>query len=566
MEYCPHCLKETEGTYCTHCGGLVNWEASQGQLPVGTILLGTKGLSYQIGAAKGQGGFGITYAAMSLENGQRVAIKEYYPSRCANRDFGNRVVPLTGHDDEYQKGIKDFLEEAMMLSAVGVLSSVVTVIEYFEANETAYLVMEYVDGSPLHSVVSQNGHFMANELMPKFSALLDDLGVLHKSGIIHRDISPDNLILTPEGKLKLIDFGSARNMNSSKNMTVLLKPGFSPVEQYQSSGQGPYTDLYALASTMYYCLTGVIPPTSFDRLSNDTLQRPNTLGADMTPEQENALIWALSVKAEDRPQSAESFAERLFRSESLPLPPVSATKKRKLLIIAAIMSVSFVINVLLFALLLNETDSKNYYRREYRYADIQYDTLENKYNSLLNEKNSFDTKYKALENKYSELQSDYEILENEQNESDTKYTELENRYNLILENETLYDSVVITEYYMWYFNEVSNSTATKTNFELIKAAALWSEDLGNGYTDTRADGSDIFTLLKECDISYNYAVRNHMVFEYSDFLDSGEDEIYDFIEDTVEYAHEREHKANNMGIGVNIKNEQVSVTIFMIEE
>ncbi len=322
MEYCPHCLREVDGTYCPYCGGLINWTAAVCQLPVGTILTRADDYSYQIGAAKGQGGFGITYAGMDLQNGRRVAVKEYYPSRCASRTQSYTVHPTAEGAAEYQNGKKAFLEEAMMLSAVGALPSVVTVYDCFETNGTAYLVMEYVDGSPLHEIIARKGIFTAGELLPLLPPLFKDLGILHKAGIIHRDISPDNLILTPQRTLKLLDFGSARSVNTAQNMTVLLKPGFSPVEQYQSTGQGPYTDLYALAGTVYYCLTGTIPPPAFDRMSHDTLQPPNALGAGLTSEQEDAIVWALSVKPEHRPISAEVLANKLFgRRITGPHPP-----------------------------------------------------------------------------------------------------------------------------------------------------------------------------------------------------------------------------------------------------
>ena len=161
-----------------------------------------------------------------------------------------------------------------MLSAVRALESVVHVQESFEANGTAYLVMEYVDGIPLHEVLRRNGPMRAEELMPKLPMLLADLETMHKARVIHRDISPDNLILTREGKLKLLDFGSARSVQDGKSMTVMLKQGFSPVEQYQSKGQGPYTDVYALAATVYYCLTGVVPPSAVNRLDKDELVLP----------------------------------------------------------------------------------------------------------------------------------------------------------------------------------------------------------------------------------------------------------------------------------------------------
>ncbi len=313
-------MRPADGAYCSQCGGLVNWTASPGQLPVGFILNRADGYAYQIGATKGQGGFGITYAGMDLQSANRVAIKEYYPRWCATRKPNGMVCPSANNENGYKGAMTAFLKEAMTLSAVGSLPSVVTVYDCFEANGTAYIVMEYVEGSPLHDVVAKRGHFTAQSLLPLFPELLKDLGVLHRAGIIHRDISPDNLILTNFGKLKLLDFGSARNMNNSQNMTVLLKPGFSPVEQYQSSGQGPYTDIYALASTMYYCLTAVIPPPSFDRLTNDTLQRPNSLGAGLSADQENALMWALAVRPNQRPATAEQFAARLFLKANA-IPP-----------------------------------------------------------------------------------------------------------------------------------------------------------------------------------------------------------------------------------------------------
>ena len=316
MNFCPHCMRPATGEVCTSCGGPVNGAAAPGQLPLGTMLRGAEGHTYQIGAARGQGGFGITYAAMDLTSAKRVAIKEYFPTRCAMRIQSNQVIPLTGQNDIFHGGKKSFLEEAMMLSAVGALPSVVSVKDYFEANGTAYLVMEFVDGVPLHRIVSQKGRMSSEELLPKLPELLMDLDTLHKAGIIHRDISPDNLILMPDGKLKLLDFGAARSVQDGKSMTVLLKSGFSPVEQYQSRGQGAWTDVYALAATIYYCLTGVTPPSAVDRLSEDTLQKPNTLGAGLTADQEDALLCGLIVQPKSRSASMDQFRQRLFPKPS----------------------------------------------------------------------------------------------------------------------------------------------------------------------------------------------------------------------------------------------------------
>lgn len=312
MGLCPHCMQPANTEVCPHCGGNVNWQPKPGQLPVGTLLSGANGRTYQIGAARGQGGFGITYAALDMDSRERVAVKEYFPTRCANRTQLNQVQPQPSQTANYQSGLHSFLEEAKMLAAVGALPSVVTVRDYFEANGSAYLVMEYLDGVPLYQIVNTQGRIPADQLMPRLPALLRDLSKLHQAGVIHRDISPDNLMQMPDGTLKLLDFGSARSVEDGRSMTVLLKPGFSPVEQYRTKGQGPWTDVYALAATIYYCLTGLIPPTSVERLDNDTLQSPISLGVALTPEQEDALLWGLCVQPNSRPANVDVFAQRLF--------------------------------------------------------------------------------------------------------------------------------------------------------------------------------------------------------------------------------------------------------------
>ena len=322
MQFCPHCMKPATGAVCGVCGGDMNWKATSSQLPLGTQLRGKSGTVYSIGAAKGQGGFGITYAAMDMMKGQRVAIKEYFPSRCASRGPKFQVLPQQGQQQIYQGGMKSFLEEAMMISAVCALDSVVSVHECFEANGTAYLVMEYVDGKPLHQILKNNGPMKASELIPKLPKLLADLDAMHKARVIHRDISPDNIILMPNGDLKLLDFGSARSVQDGKSMTVMLKQGFSPVEQYQSRGQDAYTDVYALAATIYYCLTGVVPPTAVNRLDKDTLIPPNQAGAGLTPVQEQALLDGMIIQPKLRPQSMEEFRRRLFPEKYMDNVPV----------------------------------------------------------------------------------------------------------------------------------------------------------------------------------------------------------------------------------------------------
>ena len=324
MDYCPHCMTPATGQLCPACGKSVHWQAPTNQLPVGTLLRSSGDHVYQLGAAKGQGGFGITYAAMDLRTNTRVAIKEFFPSHCAGRDTMTRVICATGHQDNFATGLQSFLQEAKTLSSVGALESVVSVRDFFESNGTAYIVMEYVDGSGLNDVVAKRGPMRKQELFPILQPLLRDLAILHRAGVIHRDISPDNLILTKEGKLKLLDFGSARSVEAGKAMTVMLKAGFSPLEQYQSKGQGPYTDVYAMAGTIYYCLTGRVPPISVDRIQEDELRAPNDFGAGLTQREQDALLWGLSVHAHQRPQNVEAFANALLGGAGQPVfePPV----------------------------------------------------------------------------------------------------------------------------------------------------------------------------------------------------------------------------------------------------
>jgi len=314
MSCCPHCLRPATGKFCRKCGGKIDYESKQGQLPLGTTLKGTQGRTYQLGAVRGQGGFGITYVAKELNREKRVAIKEYYPTYCAGRTAANEVEPLPGKEKEYLEGKDAFTREAQMLSSVDSLEAVVSIFDYFEANGTLYLVMEYVEGKSLRELVEEEGRIAPEKILPLLEDLFAELHMLHQSGMIHRDISPDNLIMMANGKIKLLDFGSARQMDANRDMTMLLKEGFSPVEQYQHRGQGSWTDVYALAATIYYCLTGCIPDGVLDRLKEDPLMRPSALGVCLTHEQEKALMKALAVHVSARTQDIKTFHNELYRT------------------------------------------------------------------------------------------------------------------------------------------------------------------------------------------------------------------------------------------------------------
>ena len=311
--YCPHCMFPTDTPYCPNCGQSTSWQPGEGQLHAGTVLNGSGLHRYITGAAIGQGGFGITYIAVDMDSGERVAVKECFPTQCAQRGVnGVAVEARSGFEQTLQGALESFLEEARLLARQGALASIVQVRDFFRANGTAYLVMEYLDGVTLKNMMCTGGVIPAQELLRRLRPLIGDLGRLHASGVIHRDISPDNLMWMPSGGIKLLDFGCARSMENGKSMSVQLKHGFAPVEQYQTRGQGPWTDIYALCATIYYCTTGRLPTPAVERLEGGELTAPTALGSDLTPRQEAALLWGMEVQPARRPQAMEDLAAALY--------------------------------------------------------------------------------------------------------------------------------------------------------------------------------------------------------------------------------------------------------------
>ena len=300
MDFCPHCMRPATGPTCPHCGKPVAWQAQGQQLPLGTRLTGSGGLrAYATGAVLGQGGFGITYIAREVRTSQRVAIKECFPAQCAQRGADRvRAEAKPGADQVFARAQNSFLEEAKLLACQDALPAIVHVIDFFRANNTAYLVMEFLDGVTLEQKRRQaGGRLSAKLLLPMLRPLLRDLGKLHESGVIHRDISPDNLMWMPDNTLKLLDFGCARSMEDGRSMSVLLKHGFAPVEQYQTRGQGPETDIYALSATIYFCLTATMPPASVERLEEDALYLLDEPENSLSPARQLELAQFLSDSA-----------------------------------------------------------------------------------------------------------------------------------------------------------------------------------------------------------------------------------------------------------------------------
>ncbi len=300
---------------CPKCGRPAEWKPESAlHLPPGTQLRD----QYLIGRALGHGGFGITYLGWDTDLARKTAIKEYMPNGVAGRASGaTAVTPFSANTQaEFEWGLEKFMDEARVLARFHNHPGIVSVITFFRANGTAYLVMEYLDGTTFEDFLKRrSGRITWETAMRVVNPILDALSAVHAEGILHRDISPDNIYLTRTGQVKLIDFGAARNAlgQKSRNLSIILKEGYAPEEQYRTSGmQGPWTDVYAVGATLYHALTGKIPPPALDRQAEaadgkDPLQTPTAMGVTLSLESEAALMKALAIRGQDRFQSVEDF-------------------------------------------------------------------------------------------------------------------------------------------------------------------------------------------------------------------------------------------------------------------
>ena len=345
--------QQADTARCPYCGFCPSeYQQNPRCLPPDTILAG----KYLVGKVLGEGGFGITYMGFDLNMKTRVAIKEYFPVELVTRDTtrrtgsgddaagegaasgssalgvspsasgggSDRVISLSGEKSKiYQQGLKKYVDEARNVSQFADIPGIVSVKDFFYENNTAYIVMEYIEGISLKEYLKRKGGKLSEEeSLAILRPVLEALEKVHAAGIVHRDISPDNIMLTfaEEGKtgagqqgvsavygnisaVKLIDFGTARmtSKNDQKSLTIILKHGYAPEEQYRSHGeQGPWTDVYALCAVLYRMLTGKVPEPAMDRLFSDGLKRPEELGAKVSPAVSEAIMRGLAVKKEDR--------------------------------------------------------------------------------------------------------------------------------------------------------------------------------------------------------------------------------------------------------------------------
>lgn len=317
QRYCYGCMKpKTQSPICEHCGFDERTQNAPHQLPIGMLLQN----QYVIGRVLGQGGFGITYIGWDRHLAIPVAIKEYFPSGVVHRqstvDIG--VTCYTGVETQaFASHRERFIREARTLAQLSGVPEIVQVRNFFTTNNTAYIIMEYVQGITLKDYFKRLGRRMQEqELLNVMEPVVKALMKVHSRNLIHRDISPDNIMLPNEGGVKLIDFGTVRSTEGSmihKGTEAILKPGFAPIEQYQTHGKlGPWTDVYALCATMHYCLTGRIPEDALERLENgrnlEHIYNTPGLSAGIRA----VLEKGLAVRISDRIQSMEELYRMLY--------------------------------------------------------------------------------------------------------------------------------------------------------------------------------------------------------------------------------------------------------------
>ena len=307
-----HALAAGE-TFCSECGrpyGSVETEPFA--LKPGTILDG----KYLVGEMLGQGGFGITYIGFDLLLEQKVAIKEYYPmsTGMVSRENSTTVVWSSAvmQKSGMEKGFDSFLKEARKMAKLGGIPGVVGVKSVFIQNETAYIVMDFIEGETLLKKLQREGPMDYGTCISLMTPIMQALAEVHKHGIIHRDISPDNIMVQSDGKLILLDLGAAKDLDiqgkdgNVQSSQMVAKHGFSPVEQYGQAGKiGSWTDVYAMAATIYYCCTGVLPPSATDRMIEDTL----TCRPRLTKEQFDVLAFCMNVLPQNRPQNMDALLQ-----------------------------------------------------------------------------------------------------------------------------------------------------------------------------------------------------------------------------------------------------------------
>ena len=321
LDFCPNCFEKVNPDYniCPKCGFDQSQRQKEGRLPYGTMLND----QFKIGCSIGQGGFGITYKAYDTFNNRIVAVKEYMPSEYAHRENLN-IVPNaepTRAKRIFENGKTNYIAEIKTLYKFRDERNIVSIIQHFTENNTVYLIMEFLDGHNLKSAMSQKGGRIdiakARDIIYDIAKILEKV---HKEGILHRDISPENIFIVNKKnveEVKLIDFGAAKSYveSAESDNSVFLKPGFAPPEQYSSKGnQGPWTDVYALAATLYYIVSGITVQDAKKRMENDMVKPLYEVVPNVSINMSRAIEKAMSLDYKYRTQNCKEFLIDLDRA------------------------------------------------------------------------------------------------------------------------------------------------------------------------------------------------------------------------------------------------------------
>lgn len=342
MKFCYSCMRqltdEKQNT-CPHCGKPLGFSAAAPNvLPPGTVLQGR----FIIGKVLGSGGFGNTYIGWNNVLSCRVAIKEFFPRHMSVRNGDRRTISVSGAtmQERYNQSLQSFLEEARRLAELGDIPGIPDVYGYFQENGTGYIVMEYLEGITVKQLLKDSGGRLEYDWSRQIIlSVLYTLKAIHRRGILHRDIAPDNIMITGDGIVQLIDFGVAKKkMDMAADPVIMLKAGYSPPEQYaRNMPQGVYTDLYSVAASFYHMVTGRKPASALERMKQDTIQLPSSYGIEIPQEAEMAMMMCLYLKPEYRLERAEDFMTALqgqnfrpvvdVRPESIPGGYIGNEKK-----------------------------------------------------------------------------------------------------------------------------------------------------------------------------------------------------------------------------------------------
>ena len=345
---CYNCFREKPDAAgpCPYCG--FDLAENERKYPValraGTVLNNR----YIVGRVLGQGGFGITYLAWDTKLEARVAVKEFMPNEIATRVGTTVSVAVESRTEDFTYGAERFQEEARTLAKFMGQPNIAGVTDYFDENDTSYFVMDYIEGISFKTYIANHGGKVSvDDALNVMIPVLRALTAVHAEGFIHRDVTPDNIYITKDGQVKLLDFGSARYSigDKSKSLDVILKVGYAPKEQYiRRSRQGPFTDVYSCAACFYAAITGFLPPESLERMDEDTLVPISQTGIEIPEYLDKAILKGLAVQPEDRFQNAAEFLEAIENQQVVEVPapggaavaPTPEKKKVKPALIAGI--------------------------------------------------------------------------------------------------------------------------------------------------------------------------------------------------------------------------------------